>query len=51
MEKISQTDRVRNEELLHRVKADRNFLRKIKRKKVNLTDLILRKNFLLRHVI
>jgi hypothetical protein len=33
MEKISWTDRVRNEEVLHRVKEKRNILRKIKKKK------------------
>jgi len=30
MEKISWTDRVRNEELFHRVKEEKNFLRIIK---------------------
>ena len=34
IEKISRTDRVRNE-LLHGVKKERNILRKIKRKKIN----------------
>jgi hypothetical protein len=29
MDKISWTDRVRNEEVLHRVKEERNILRKI----------------------
>jgi hypothetical protein len=32
MEKISWTDRVRNEEVLHRVKEDRNILRAINKK-------------------
>jgi hypothetical protein len=35
MEKISWTDRVRNEEVLHRVKEERNILRTIKRRKAN----------------
>jgi hypothetical protein len=35
MEKISWTDRVRNEEVLHRVKEERNILHKIKRRKAN----------------
>jgi hypothetical protein len=32
IEKISWTDRVRNEEVLHRVKEERNILQTIKRK-------------------
>jgi hypothetical protein len=32
MEKISWTDRVRNEEVLHRVKEERNVLRTVKKK-------------------
>jgi hypothetical protein len=35
MEKISWTDRVRNEEVLQRVKEQRNILHKIKRRKAN----------------
>jgi hypothetical protein len=34
MEKISWTDRVRNEEVLHRVKVERNIIHTIKRRKV-----------------
>jgi hypothetical protein len=34
LEKISRTDRVRNEEVLHRVKEERNILRKIKRRRL-----------------
>jgi hypothetical protein len=32
MEKISWTDRVRNEEVLHRVKEERNILHTVKRR-------------------
>jgi hypothetical protein len=46
MEKISWTDRVRNEEILHRVKEMRNILRTIKRRKVNWIGHILRGNCL-----
>jgi hypothetical protein len=35
MEKISWTDRVRNEEVLHRVKEERNIVHTIKRRKAN----------------
>jgi hypothetical protein len=35
MEKISWTNRVKNEEVLHRVKEERNILRTIKRRKAN----------------
>jgi hypothetical protein len=35
MEKISWTDRVRNEEVLHRVKEERNILHTINRRKAN----------------
>jgi ppGpp synthetase/RelA/SpoT-type nucleotidyltranferase len=51
MEKISWTDRVRNEEVLHRVKEERNILQKIKRRKANWIGHILRRNCLLKHVI
>jgi hypothetical protein len=51
MEKISWTDRVRNEEVLHRVKEDRNIVRTIKRRKANWIGHILRRNCLLKHVI
>jgi hypothetical protein len=51
MEKISWTDRVRNEEVLHRVKEERNILHTIKRRKANLIGHILRRNCLLKHVI
>jgi hypothetical protein len=53
MEKISWTDRVRNEEVLHRVKEERNVLhtRTIGRRKANWIGHILRRNCLLKHVI
>jgi alpha-D-ribose 1-methylphosphonate 5-triphosphate synthase subunit PhnL len=50
MEKISWTDRVRNE-VLHRVKEERNILHTIKRRKANWIGHILRRNCLLEHVI
>jgi hypothetical protein len=42
---------VRNEEVLQRVKEERNILHTIKRRKVNCIGLILRRNCLLTHVI
>jgi hypothetical protein len=45
------TNRVRNEELLHRVKKDRNTLHTIKRKKASWIGHILRRNCLLKHVV
>jgi hypothetical protein len=50
MEKISWTDRVRNE-VLHRVKVGRNILHTMKRRKANWIGHILRRNCLLKHVI
>jgi hypothetical protein len=35
MEKISRTDRVKNEEVLHRVKEESNILETIKRRKAS----------------
>jgi hypothetical protein len=51
MEKISWTDCVRNEEVLHRVKEERNIAHTIKRRKANWIGHILRRNCLLKHVI
>jgi hypothetical protein len=51
MVKVSWTDRVRNEEVLHRVKEQRNILRTMKRRKVNCICHILRRNCLLKHFI
>jgi hypothetical protein len=50
MEKISWTDRVRNEEVLLRVKEERNVLRTVKRRKDNWIGHILCTNSLLKHV-
>jgi hypothetical protein len=50
MEKISWADRVRNE-VLHRVKEERNIVHTIKRRKANWIGYILRRNCLLKHVI
>jgi hypothetical protein len=51
MEKIIWTGRVRNEEVLHRVKEERNILHIIKRRKAYWIGHILRRNCLLQHVI
>ena len=50
MEKISWTDRVRNEEILHRVKEKKNIIHTIMRK-ASWIGHILRRNCLLRHII
>jgi hypothetical protein len=42
---------VRNNEILHRVKDDRNILHTIKRRKANWIGQILRSNCLLKHII
>jgi hypothetical protein len=42
---------VRNEEVLHRVKEERNIVHTIKRRKANGIGHILRRNCLLKHVI
>ena len=51
MEKISWTDRVRNGEVLHRVKVDRNILHTVNRRKANWTGHIWRRNCLLKQVM
>jgi hypothetical protein len=51
MEKISWSDRVRNEEVLHRVKEERNIVHTIKRRKANWIGHILRRDCLLKQVI
>jgi hypothetical protein len=51
MEKSSWTHRVRNEEVLHRVKEERNIVHTIKIRKANWIGHILRRNCLLKHVI
>ena len=50
MEKISWTDRVRNEEALHRVNEQRNILHEIRKRKANWIGHILRRNCLLKQV-
>jgi hypothetical protein len=51
MQKISWTDRVRNEEVLHRVKEERDILHPVKRRKANWIGHISRRNCLLKHVV
>jgi hypothetical protein len=51
MEKISRTDHVRNEEVLLRVKEQRNILHEISERKANWISHILRRNCLLQRVI
>ena len=51
MLKISWTDRVKNEEVLHRVKEERNVPHTVKRRKASWTGHILRKNCLLKPII
>ena len=50
MEKISWTDHMRNEEVLLRVKEQRNILHEIRKWKANWIGHILRRNCLLQHV-
>jgi len=50
MEKISWTDRVRNEEMLLTVKEQRNILHEISKRKANWIGHILRRNCLLQRV-
>jgi hypothetical protein len=49
--KVGWTDRVRNEELSHRTKGERDILRTIKGRKTNLIGHILRRNCLLKHLV
>jgi hypothetical protein len=51
MEKISWTDRVKNEKVLQRVKEVNNIVHTIKRRNTNLIGHILRRNCLLKQVI
>jgi hypothetical protein len=51
MERISWTDHVRNEEILLRIKKQRNILHEITRRKTNWIGHILRRNCLLQRVI
>ena len=51
MEKISWTDRVRNEEVLLGFNDQRNILHEIRKRKSNWIGHILRRNYLLQQVI
>jgi len=51
MEKISWTDHVRNEDVLLRVKEQRNILHEIRKRKANWIGHILRRNCILQRVI
>jgi len=51
MEKISWTNHVRNEEVLQRVKEERNILQTIKRRKTNWIGHILCGNCFLKQVV
>jgi hypothetical protein len=51
MEKISWTDHVRNEQVLMRVKEQRNILHEIRKRQANWIGHILRRNCLLQQVI
>ena len=51
MEKISWTDRVRNEEVLLRVNELRNIIHEIIKRKANWIGHVLRRNCLLKQVI
>jgi hypothetical protein len=51
VEKISWTDHVRNEDVLRRLKEQRNILLKISKRKAKLIGHILRRNCLLQQVI
>jgi hypothetical protein len=50
MEKISWTDHVRNEDVLLRVKEQRNILHEIRKRKANWMGYILRRNCILQRV-
>ena len=51
MARVICTDHVRNEEVLRKVKEERNVLQTIKRKKANWIGHIFNRNCLLKHVI
>ena len=51
MEKISWTDHVRSEEVLLKVKEQKNILHEIRKRKANWIGHILRRNCLLKQVI
>ena len=51
MEKVIWTGHLRNKEILHRVKEERNILHTMKRRKADWIGYILRRNCLLKHII
>jgi len=51
MEKISWTDHLKNEEVLHNTKKERNILHTVGRRKANRIGRVFRRNLLLKHVI
>ena len=51
MEKISWTEHVRNDEVLLKVKEQRNILHEINKRKANWIGRVLRRNCLLQRVI
>jgi len=51
MENIILTDRVRNDEVLHRAKEQRNIIHETSKRKANWIGHVLRRNCLLKQVI
>ena len=51
LENVNWADRVKNEEVLQKVKEERYILHTIKRREVNLIDYILHRNCLLKYSI
>jgi hypothetical protein len=51
MEKVSWTDRVKNEEVIRRVKEESNILHTMNRRKSDWISHILQRNCLIKHVI
>jgi hypothetical protein len=51
MEKISWSNRVRNDEVIHTVEEERSILQTIKRRKANWIGHILQRDCLIKHII
>jgi hypothetical protein len=51
MEKMGWTCSVRNEEVLHRVKEERNIIHTVERRKADWIGCILRRNCILKHIV
>jgi len=51
MDKTSWTDRVKTDEVLHRIKENKNILHKTERRKANWIGHVFRRNCLLKHVV